>query len=40
MKNGWTHNEMVCYIAHTWAEKEKKVEELQHFDYMDSATRS
>ena len=28
---------MVCYITHTWAEKEKKVEELQHFDYLEMA---
>ena len=37
MKNGWTQNEMVCYIAHTWAEKERYIKELQHFDYLDMA---
>ena len=35
----WNNKEKICYIAHIWAEKEKKKKMrcLQDFDYTDMA---
>ena len=39
MRNGWTYEEKLCYIAHTWAEKERQLGYgiLEGFDHTDIA---
>jgi len=37
-QNGsWTNTEKICYIAHVWADKEKKKKFLKDFDYTEMA---